>query len=199
MVSADLLVVLSDIDGLYTANPQIDPGAEFIPEVHGEISAEIEGMAGVNLSGDSKGGMVTKLAAAKIAMGAGAKAIIALGTEPHPLKRILDGARATLFVPNATPRSARKEWIAGSLSPSGRIIVDAGALNALKDGKSLLPAGVRGIKVRSSAGMRFRLLILMVVKSREGWWRIRLTMPPRLQVTRQVKLKTPWGIVDGMR
>lgn len=145
MVSADLLIVLSDIDGLYSANPQIDPNATFIPEVLGEISPEIERMAGVNLSGDSKGGMVTKLAAAKIAMGAGAKAIIALGKEPHPLKRILDGARATLFVPNATPRSARKEWIAGSLSPTGRIIVDAGALNALRDGKSLLPAGVRNV------------------------------------------------------
>lgn len=146
MVSADLLVVLSDIDGLYTANPQVDPDAEFIPEVHGEISDKIESMAGVKLSGDSKGGMVTKLAAAKIAMGAGAKAIIALGTEAHPLKRILDGARATIFIPNATPRSARKEWIAGSLSPTGRIVVDAGALNALKGGKSLLPAGIREIE-----------------------------------------------------
>lgn len=146
MVSADLLIVLSDIDGLYSANPQVDPNATFIPEVHGEISPEIEQMAGVKVSTESKGGMVTKLAAARIAMGAGAKAIIALGKEHHPLKRILDGARATIFIPNATPRSARKEWIAGSLSPMGRIIVDTGALNALRDGKSLLPAGVRDVE-----------------------------------------------------
>ena len=146
MISADLLIVLSDIDGLYTANPQLDPEAQFVPEVHGVISPEIEAMAGVQLSGDSRGGMVTKLAAARIAMGAGSAAMIARGKDMHPLKRIAEGARTTLFIPNGNPRQARKEWIAGSLKPAGRVIVDAGALGALKSGKSLLPAGVRTIE-----------------------------------------------------
>lgn len=145
MVSADLLVMLSDIDGLYSGNPQIDDMAEFVPEVRGQITPEIEAMAGVQLSGDSRGGMVTKLAAAKIAMGAGTTAMIAFGKDHHPLQRIQDGARCTVFVPDANPRTARKEWIAGSLKPAGRLTVDAGALNALKSGKSLLPAGVAHI------------------------------------------------------
>lgn len=145
MVSADLLVMLSDIDGLYTGNPQIDDAAEFVPEVRGQITPEVEAMAGVQLSGDSRGGMVTKLAAAKIAMGAGTTAMIAFGKDLNPLQRIQDGARCTVFVPDANPRTARKEWIAGSLKPVGRLTVDAGALNALKSGKSLLPAGIARI------------------------------------------------------
>lgn len=146
MISADLLVILSDIDGLYAANPQIDPTAQFVPVVHGHITPEIEAMAGVQLSGDSRGGMVTKLAAARIALGAGATAMIALGKPMNPLGRIRDGARCTVFVPDGNPRQARKEWIAGSLKPAGRLIVDAGALTALKGGKSLLPAGVRKVE-----------------------------------------------------
>lgn len=146
MVSADLLVMLSDIDGLYTGNPQIDDTAEFVPEVRGQITPDVEAMAGVQLSGDSKGGMVTKLAAAKIAMGAGTTAMIAFGKDHNPLKRIQDGARCTMFVPDANPRTARKEWIAGSLKPAGRLTVDAGALNALKSGKSLLPAGIAHVE-----------------------------------------------------
>lgn len=145
MVSADLLVMLSDIDGLYTGNPQIDDAAEFVPEVRGQITPEVEAMAGVQLSGDSRGGMVTKLSAAKIAMGAGTTAMIAFGKDLNPLQRIQDGARCTVFVPDANPRTARKEWIAGSLKPVGRLTVDAGALNALKSGKSLLPAGIAHI------------------------------------------------------
>ena len=142
MVSADLLVMLSDIDGLYTGNPQVNAAAEFVPEVHGQVTPEIEAMAGVQLSGDSRGGMVTKLAAAKIAMGAGTTAMIAFGKDLNPLQRIQDGTRCTIFVPDANPRTARKEWIAGSLKPVGRLTVDPGALNALKSGKSLLPAGI---------------------------------------------------------
>ena len=145
MVSADLLVMLSDIDGLYTGNPQVNAAAEFVPEVHGQVTPEIEAMAGVQLSGDSRGGMGTKLAAAKIARGAGTTAMIAFGKDLNPLQRIQDGTRCTIFVPDANPRTARKEWIAGSLKPVGRLTVDPGALNALKSGKSLLPAGIAHI------------------------------------------------------
>ena len=146
MISADLLIMLSDIDGLYTANPQVDPSAEFVPEVKGQITPDIEAMAGVQLSGDSRGGMVTKIAAARIALGAGATAMITLGKPDNPLQRIRDGGRCTVFIPDANPRTARKEWIAGSLKPAGKLHVDAGALKALKSGKSLLPAGVSRIE-----------------------------------------------------
>jgi len=152
MISADLLIMLSDIDGLYTANPQVDPNAAFVPEVRGRITTEVEDMAGVQLSGDSKGGMVTKIAAAKIAMGAGTTAMITLGKNDNPLKRIRDGARCTVFIPDANPRTARKEWIAGSLKPAGKLHVDAGALKALKGGKSLLPAGVTRIEGKFERG-----------------------------------------------
>ena len=152
MISADLLIMLSDIDGLYSANPQVDPEAEFVPEVRGQITPEVEAMAGVQLSGDSKGGMVTKIAAAKIAMGAGTTAMITLGKGLNPLSRIRDGARSTVFIPDANPRTARKEWIAGSLKPAGRLHLDAGALKALKGGKSLLPAGVKKIEGRFERG-----------------------------------------------
>lgn len=146
MISADLLIMLSDIDGLYTANPQVDPSAEFVPEVKGQITPDIEAMAGVQLSGDSRGGMVTKIAAARIALGAGTTAMITLGEPDNPLQRIRDGGRCTVFIPDANPRTARKEWIAGSLKPAGKLHVDAGALKALKSGKSLLPAGVSRIE-----------------------------------------------------
>lgn len=146
MISADLLIMLSDIDGLYTANPQVDASAIFVPEVRGQITPEIECMAGVQLSGDSKGGMVTKIVAAKIATGAGTTAMITLGKVDNPLQRIRQGARCTVFIPDGNPRTARKEWIAGSLKPAGRLFVDAGALKALKAGKSLLPAGVSRIE-----------------------------------------------------
>lgn len=152
MISADLLVVLSDIDGLYTANPQVDASAEFVPEIKGPITSEIEAMAGVQLSGDSKGGMVTKIAAAKIAVGAGTAAMIAKGTELNPLRCIAEGARHTIFIPEANPRTARKEWIAGSLKPTGKLIVDPGAFNALKDGKSLLPAGIKSVDGKFDRG-----------------------------------------------
>lgn len=145
MISADLLIILSDIDGLYTANPQIDPDATFIPEVRGHIPAEIEAGAGENLNGDSRGGMVTKVAAAKIALGAGTTTAVTLGTVEHPVRQLAEGGRHTLFIPDGNPRTARKEWIAGSLKPTGRITVDAGALGALQSGKSLLPAGVKSV------------------------------------------------------
>ncbi len=141
MLGADCLVLLSDIDGLYTENPHVNPDAEFVPRVL-EISAQIEAMAGGVTSAVGSGGMQTKIAAAKIAVGAGCHLCIAKGAFQQPLKRIEDGARSTWFVPSSTPVATRKQWIAGTLRPAGAITVDAGAVRALLGGKSLLPAGV---------------------------------------------------------
>ena len=141
MVGADCLVLLSDIDGLYTANPAEDPEAEFIGRVL-EITPAIESMAGGPGSVMGSGGMQTKIAAAKIAMGAGCHLCIAKGAVDHPLRRIEEGARCTWFVPSSTPLATRKQWIAGTLRPAGAIVVDDGAVRALMGGKSLLPAGV---------------------------------------------------------
>jgi len=141
MVGADCLVLLSDIDGLYTANPNEDPGAEFISRVM-EITPAIEAMAGGASSDMGSGGMQTKIAAAKIAVGAGCYLCIAKGAVQHPLQRIEEGTRCTWFVPSSTPLATRKQWIAGTLKPAGAIAVDDGAVRALMGGKSLLPAGV---------------------------------------------------------
>jgi glutamate 5-kinase len=149
MIGADLLVLLSDVDGLYTSDPRRDPAAVHIPVVEA-LSPEIEAMAGgANASaGVGTGGMATKLAAARIAHGAGCATLITLGRREGlgPLEAVEQGARATLFTPHATPAAAYKQWIAGSLSPQGALVVDAGAAAALKAGKSLLPAGVRGVE-----------------------------------------------------
>jgi glutamate 5-kinase len=141
MCGADCLVLLSDIDGLYTANPHEFPDADFISRVL-DITPAIEAMAGGATSGLGTGGMQTKIAAAKIAVGAGCHLCIAKGAHQHPLKRIEEGARCTWFVPSSTPSAARKQWIAGTLRPAGAIAVDEGAVRALMQGKSLLPAGV---------------------------------------------------------
>jgi glutamate 5-kinase len=141
MASADCLVLLSDVDGLYTADPNHDAGATFIAQVT-NITPLIEGMAGRSNSDMGSGGMATKIAAARIAVAAGVHMCIASGHPRHPLKRIESGARCTWFLPTSTPATARKQWIAGTLRPSGSMTIDAGALRALLDGKSLLPAGV---------------------------------------------------------
>ncbi|MEQ8355320.1 MAG: glutamate 5-kinase [Kiloniellaceae bacterium] len=151
MLGADTLVLLSDIDGLYSADPRQNPAATFIPEV-AEITPEIEAMAGVAASGFSNGGMITKLTAGKIATGAGCRMAIASGRVLHPLKAVDEGARCTWFLASVEPRTARKRWIAGSLKPSGKLLVDAGALRALKSGKSLLPAGVTAVEGRFERG-----------------------------------------------
>ena len=143
MMSADCLVLLSDIDGLYSAPPN-QKGAEFIAEVK-EITPEIEAMAGKPVSGVGSGGMITKIEAAKIALGAGCNMVIASGHAEHPLKRIADGERVTWFLASASPLQSRKRWIAGSLQPVGRLVIDDGARGALLKGKSLLPAGVKEI------------------------------------------------------
>lgn len=141
MASADCLVLLSDVDGLYTADPNKDPQAVFIPEVW-EITPAIEAMAGASASDVGSGGMATKIIAARIAVSAGCHLCIAPGAHRHPLKRLETGARCTWFLPTASPVTARKQWIAGTLKPAGSISVDEGALGALSKGRSLLPAGV---------------------------------------------------------
>jgi glutamate 5-kinase len=162
MMSADCLVLLSDIDGLYTAPPG-SAGAVFLPLVE-EITADVEAMAGKPISGVGSGGMITKIEAGKIALGAGCNMVIASGHEMHPLKRILEGARCTWFVANASALQSRKRWIAGTLQPIGHLVVDEGAAEALAKGKSLLPAGVR--KVEGSF-MRGDTVSIMTLKGRE--------------------------------
>ena len=146
MIGADLLILLGHVDGLYECDPRKEPDARRVPEVRGAITAEIEAMAGTTVSIGGSGGMTTKLAAARIAMVAGACMIIADGTEEHPLRQLEEGAPCTWFLPDANPKSARKQWIAGSLKPAGVIVLDDGALNALRSGKSLLPAGVMQVE-----------------------------------------------------
>ncbi len=145
MVSADALVLFSDIDGLYTADPRKDPDARFIPEVH-ELTPEIEAMAGDPGSAYGSGGMVTKLVAARICLSAGCRMAITRGEPMHPLKTIEDGGRCTWFLPNSEPRTARKQWIFGSMKPAGTVVLDAGAARALAQGRSLLPAGVTEVE-----------------------------------------------------
>ncbi|CAA7612365.1 gamma-glutamate kinase [Candidatus Terasakiella magnetica] len=141
MVSADALVLFSDIDGLYTADPRKTSDARFIPEVR-ELTPEIEAMAGDPGSAYGSGGMVTKLVAAKICLSAGCRMAITRGETLHPLKAIEDGGRCTWFIPQSEPRTARKQWIFGSMKPAGTLVLDDGAVKALQSGRSLLPAGV---------------------------------------------------------
>jgi glutamate 5-kinase len=144
MMSADLLVLLSDIDGLYDRPPS-HGGGTLVPVVP-RITPEIEAMAGASGSELSRGGMVTKIEAAKIATTAGTHMVIASGRIARPLKAIADGAACTWFLTPANPVTARKKWIAGSLEPRGAIVIDAGAVRALRLGRSLLPAGVMKIE-----------------------------------------------------
>jgi len=145
MMNADVLVLLSDIDGLYTRDPRRHPDAVFVPLVS-SITPDIEAMAGQAPPGYSSGGMVTKLAAARIAVSGGCKMVIADGRRENPLAAVASGERCTWFLADIEPLTARKRWIAGSLKPMGSVVVDAGAVAALGRGKSLLPAGVRQIE-----------------------------------------------------
>jgi glutamate 5-kinase len=141
MMSADLLVLLSDVDGLYDKPPGPGSNARLIPVVE-RITPEIEAMAGASGSELSRGGMVTKIEAGKIATAAGTHMVIASGRVSHPLAKIAEGAASTWFLTPANPVTARKKWIAGALEPKGAVTIDAGAVKALKLGRSLLPAGV---------------------------------------------------------
>jgi glutamate 5-kinase len=151
MTSADCLLLLSDVSGLYTADPNLDPTARLIPEVR-DITPEIEAMGGGSASAVGTGGMATKIAAAKIATAAGCAMAIAAGAPLHPVRRLEEGAECSWFLPASNPENARKQWIAGSLRPSGAITIDVGALQALRSGRSLLPAGVTAVSGRFKRG-----------------------------------------------
>jgi len=151
MMSADLLVLLSDIDGLYDAPPGSNRDAKLVPLVE-RITPEIEAMAGASGSELSRGGMMTKIEAGKIATSAGTHMVIASGHPDHALSSIATGARCTWFLTPANPVTARKKWIAGSLEPRGVLFIDGGAVAALKRGKSLLPAGVKRVDGEFSRG-----------------------------------------------
>ncbi len=144
MMGADVAVLLSDVDGLYSGDPRRDADAVHLPEI-AAITPGIEAMAGAAGSAMGSGGMATKLMAAKIATGAGCHMMIAKGEGLHPLRRLEEGARGTWFLAKENPVSARKGWIAGTLRPQGTLVIDAGAEAALRQGKSLLPAGVRAV------------------------------------------------------
>ena len=141
MMSADLLVLLSDVDGLYDAPPGTTDSAHLVPYVE-RVTPAIEAMAGAAGSELSRGGMQTKIEAAKIATGAGTHMLIASGRVEHPLRAVAEGARCTWFMAADNPVTARKKWIAGSLEPKGTLTIDAGAVAALRRGNSLLPVGV---------------------------------------------------------
>jgi len=147
MMTADLLILLSDVDGLYTADPRNDPSASHLPHIH-ELTRDHEQMAGAANAeaGLGSGGMATKIAAARIATVAGCATIIADGRAPHPVKALREGARHTLISTGITPTAARLQWLASNLKPEGRILVDAGAAKALRGGASLLPVGVTGVE-----------------------------------------------------
>lgn len=156
MMGADRLVLLSDVDGLYTADPARDPHAEHIADVKA-IAPAIEAMAGDSRSGVGRGGMASKLIAARIATKAGADVIVAKGGIAHPLSAIRDGARMTRFHASTTPAAARKRWIAGGLRIEGTLTVDAGAAAALRAGKSLLPAGITQVEGRFERGAAVKI------------------------------------------
>ena len=145
MIGADVLVLFSDIDGLYTAPPHADPDARHLPVIE-RITPEIEAMAGGPASELSRGGMRTKVEAAKIAVSGGTHLVIADGRGKNPLRAIRQGARATWFLSGSTPTAARKTWIAGSLEPRGALVIDDGAVRALRGGASLLPVGVTAVE-----------------------------------------------------
>ena len=139
-VAADRLILLSDVDGFYSANPNDDPDA-IRYEVIDTITPEIEAQAGDAGSGLSKGGMKTKVMAAKTATAAGCAMAITHGFRMNPIQGLEEGAPATWFLAKGDPQTARKGWI-GSMKPQGRLVLDAGAVRAMRAGKSLLPAGV---------------------------------------------------------
>jgi glutamate 5-kinase len=157
MVSADCLVLLSDVDGLYTADPRVDGNARYIEEVT-EFKRELWDMAGGPGSSHGSGGMRTKIDAARIAMGAGCSMAIASGRAKRPIGALRAGGKATWFTPSATPGAARKQWIAGTLSPKGAVRVDSGAERALASGRSLLPAGVTSVDGQFERGDAVRVV-----------------------------------------
>lgn len=161
LIRADLLILLSDVDGLYTADPRRDPTAEHLPLIEA-LTPEVMALGGgANAEADvGTGGMATKLLAARIARSAGCATLIVSGLAAHPLAAVRDGARATLFTAPATPLAAYKQWIAGSLEPTGALVIDDGAAAALLKGRSLLPSGVARVEGRFDKGDSVRLQTL---------------------------------------
>ena len=153
MLGADILILLSDVDGLYTTDPSTSQDAEHIPEIR-ELTSEIEAMAGgANLvAGVGSGGMVTKLAAARIAQDAGCSTAITLGHRPAPLSALESGEKASWILALNSPSSARKAWIKGHIQVEGYVKIDAGAARAVRDGASLLPVGVVAIEGQFQRG-----------------------------------------------
>ena len=161
MVGADALILFSDVDGLYTANPARDPKASLLETIE-NITPDIEAMANGIGTPTASGGMRTKIDAAKIALAAGCHMIIASGVADHPLTRLITGGPHSHFIAHSTPKAARKHWIAGSIKPSGTLYVDEGAVAALHSGKSLLPAGVKKIEGNFERGDA------VIIKSESG-------------------------------
>ncbi|MDD4616169.1 MAG: glutamate 5-kinase [Alphaproteobacteria bacterium] len=159
MIEADCVVLLSDIDGLYSADPGIDPAARFIPEVHA-LTSEIFDMAGDSRSGFGRGGMRTKIEAARMALNGGCALVISHGDVLRPLKQIEQNCRCTWFIPDCSPAAARKTWIAGSLNPRGALTIDEGACQALKKGRSLLSVGVKKVEGEFNRGDAVTVLSL---------------------------------------
>lgn len=157
MIRSDLLILLSDVDGLYTGDPSRVPDARHIPHVV-DIEEIERFAAGPRKTGPGSGGMVTKIEAARIAQRSGSATLIASGREDRPIKRLLDGARATIVAAHGSPANAYKQWIASALSPAGSLSIDAGAVRALGNGKSLLPAGVTAVAGRFDSGACLRVL-----------------------------------------
>ncbi len=161
MCSADCLVLLSDVDGLFESDPSTNPDAALISTVHG-VTPDIESRASKSGTEFGSGGMITKLAAAKICMSAGCATVIANGHKPRPLQAIQDGEPCTWFLPSTTPQIARKRWIAGALVPCGALIIDAGAEQSLGNGKSLLPVGIVRVEGKFERGDA------VIIRSKEG-------------------------------
>jgi glutamate 5-kinase len=158
MIQADALILLSDVDGLYSADPNQDITARHIPLLDTIDDASERAASGAKSGGLGTGGMRTKLMAASVARGSGCATIIASGKDDHPIGRLLSGHRATVITAPGNPATAYKQWIAGALAPAGSLVLDAGAASALRSGKSLLPAGVRAVSGEFSKGACVALL-----------------------------------------
>lgn len=151
MIDGDLLILLSDIDGLYEENPKINPNAKFIDLVE-KIDNKIEAMATTSISNVGSGGMITKIKAAKMAFNAGCDAIITSGFENNPIKNLINGAKHTLFKSNKKRIKAKKQWIVDGFISRGELVINDNAVKALKNGSSLLPVGVEKVEGKFEEG-----------------------------------------------
>ena len=190
-VGADQLLLLSDVDGLYTANPRTDATARHLPVIE-QLTPEIESMAGDPVSGLSKGGMKTKLMAARTAIAGGCAMAIAQGDVAGPLSAVAAGARVTWFLPEDDPKTARKRWIA-AMKPCGEVVVDAGAAQALAQGRSLLPAGVVAVHGTFGRGDPLRILGLEGADLAHGLTRYSATEARAIMGRRSAEIATILG------